>query len=122
MVKVDECGCVVNRIYASDYLSKRLYTLKGRGFSLVKRVELDNERWFEIYRKGNEIRYKSSECPLVIIGLEALLEAWEDGKLKQGNWVDVLRNVKGLQLNTVLEKLGASLMEVLSHEEGRLYS
>lgn len=114
MVKTDSCGCVVQRKYASDYLTRRLYALNEKGFSLVKRVEIGDGRWFEVYKRGNDYRYKSSECPLVVITLEALLEAKEDGTLNKSNWREVLRGVKGLQINEVIERIGSSLSEVLS--------
>ncbi|ABP94555.1 MULTISPECIES: hypothetical protein [Metallosphaera] len=122
MVKKDSCGCVVERKYASDFLVRRFYALNGeRGFRLVTRVNLDGQRWFEIYRRGEEIRYKSSECPLVIIGLEALLEAMEDGVTPE-NWREVLGRVKGLQINHVLEKLAEELAKVMEVEKSSVHS
>ncbi|WP_287690092.1 hypothetical protein [Metallosphaera javensis (ex Sakai et al. 2022)] len=122
MVKKDSCGCVVERKYASDFLMRRLYALKGeKGFRLVKRVSLDDQRWFEVYERGNEIRYRSSECPLVVIGLEALLEAREEG-VPPEKWREVLGKVRGLQINPLLERLGEELAKVLGIEEGSIHS
>ncbi|AWS00548.1 hypothetical protein DFR87_04270 [Metallosphaera hakonensis JCM 8857 = DSM 7519] len=123
MVKRDSCGCAVERKYASDFLTRRFYVLEGGGgYKKIGRVELGDGRWFELYTKDGEIRYKASECPLVIIGLEVLLEAREEGNLTQENWKEVLSKVKGLQVNSVLEKVGRELTGMIYFEESSVHS
>ena len=116
-VKLDNCGCPVQRRYASDFLMTRLYQLRSeRGFKKLGRRELEGGRWFELYSNGTELRYRSSECPLLIIALEVLLEASEDGRRTREELLASLKSIKGLQMNELLEKVVENFHEVISVE------
>ncbi|BCU69083.1 hypothetical protein [Stygiolobus caldivivus] len=107
MLKKDSCGCIVERKYASDYLIKRLYS-SGKGKEICNK-KIDTSRWFRLYYSPAEkvVTYKSSECPLVIICLEALCEAYEEnrGLISRDIALQKLRVIKGLQINTLVERV-----------------
>jgi len=77
---------------------------------------LEGGRWFELYSNGNELRYRSSECPLLIIALEVLLEASEDGRRTREELLASLKSIKGLQMNELLEKVVENFHELISVE------
>lgn len=112
MLKKDECGCVVERKFASDYLVKRLYN-SSRGKEICN-VKIDSSRWFKLYRNSEGIiTYKCSECPIVIICLEALCEAYEEDKksLSYEKAIEKLRSIKGFQINQISDVIAKEFSE-----------
>lgn len=65
MVRTDQCGCVIDSKYASDYLVRRLYS-GGRGKEVCY-VKVDGARWFRLYRDSGVVTYRSSECPVLVM-------------------------------------------------------
>ncbi|BFH73043.1 hypothetical protein SJAV_09870 [Sulfurisphaera javensis] len=111
----DECGCAITRKYASEFLMKRMYNRpKGKEIGDVK---IDESRWFKLYFDGEKITYRSSECPIVIITLEALCEAFEEKK----NLEEFIRSIKGLTINDIVSKTIKEFREIV-YEKSSLYS
>ena len=105
MTRIDPCGCVIERKYASDYLVRRLYN-DTRGKEICD-VKVDGTRWFKLYRKDGIITYKSTECPVLVISLEALCEAYEDNKgyITTEKALEKLRSVKGFQVTDLVKRI-----------------
>lgn len=102
----DECGCVVKRTYASDFLMKRLF-LKGSKVKGEKLGEfrIDKDRWFRIYKGiDGKLYYESSECPLLVITLEALCERYleKNGKMDFDDAIKKMKEVKGITINQIV--------------------
>lgn len=111
----DNCGCIITRKYASEFLMKRMYN-KPQGREIAS-IRIDDSRWFKLYYNGQKITYKSSECPLVIITLEALCEAFEEKK----NRLEFVKSIKGLTLNDLVIKIIDQFEGVVNEKSG-LYS
>ncbi|BAB65890.1 hypothetical protein STK_08790 [Sulfurisphaera tokodaii str. 7] len=111
MVK-DECGCVITRKYASDFLIKRVYD-KPKGKEIAT-VRIDESRWFKLFYDGEKITYKSSECPVTIITLEALCEAFEEKKDPK----EFLNSIKGFTLNDIAKKVMEQFLGVINEKSG----
>ncbi|ACP36410.1 conserved hypothetical protein [Sulfolobus islandicus L.S.2.15] len=105
----DECGCIVNRKYASDFLMKRLFSYKKKiNAKKLGYFRIDNSRWFTLYRaQDGKIHYESSECPLLIITLEALCERYieNEGKINRDNSMEKLRQIKGFTTNQIVNEV-----------------
>jgi len=114
----DECGCVINRKYASDFLMKRVYVKNGKiKGDKVGEFKLDNNRWFRLYKgTDGKLYYESSECPIVVITLEALCERYEEngGKLTKEDAIEKLREVKGLTVNDLVKNVVDKLTGCMS--------
>ena len=114
MVRTDQCGCVIDRKYASDYLIRRLYS-GGRGKEVCS-VKVDGTRWFRIYRDGGAVTYRASECPVLVITLEALCEAFEEGggRIDFQTALEKLRSVKGFQVTDLVKKIAEQFVGCLA--------
>jgi hypothetical protein len=114
MIQKDNCGCVIERKYASDYLLKRFYQgSKGRE---ICKASIDGSRSFTLYlSKEGILSYKASECPILIITLEALCEAFEEhkGNVNRESLVSKVKSIKGFQFNTLSEKITELFLECL---------
>ena len=115
LVKKDSCGCIIERKYASDYLIRRLYN-DGKGKELCN-IKIDSSRWFKLYYKEGLVTYRSSECPVLVISLEALCEAYEEngGKISVEKAIDKLKSVKGFQVTDLVKKIAQEFCECVSN-------
>ncbi|MEM0363226.1 MAG: hypothetical protein QXH75_05440 [Sulfolobaceae archaeon] len=103
----DECGCIVNRKYASDFLTKRMFLAKKK-YDKICYFRIDNNRWFSLYKGSDgKIYYESSECPIVVITLEALCELYleKNGIIEKDDAIKKLREIKGFTINEIVTKV-----------------
>ncbi|WP_063492861.1 hypothetical protein AB1303_08455 [Saccharolobus solfataricus] len=105
----DECGCIINRRYASDFLMKRLFSYRKKvNAEKLGYFRIDNSRWFALYRaRDGKIYYESSECPLLIITLEALCEGYmeNNGKIDRYTFMGKLSKIKGFTINQIVNEV-----------------
>lgn len=115
----DECGCVVERKYASDFLSRQIFRVqkKPKGYEKIGEAEIDESRKFELYYGKNEkypLKYSSTQCPLLIISLEALCEEfYEKRNLTLESAMNKIKSIKGLTVNEIVLKTIEEVVRIL---------
>lgn len=127
MTLVDECGCIVERKYASDFLSRQIFRINNKNPKNYKKIgeaKIDESRRFELYYNKDEkypLRYSSTECPLLIITLEALCEEYYSSRrLSFEIAMNVMKRIKGLTINNIVSKTVEEVVGIL--EKSGLHS
>ncbi|AHC52068.1 hypothetical protein SUSAZ_09195 [Sulfolobus acidocaldarius SUSAZ] len=116
----DECGCILNRKYASDFLSKRVF--KGRNGNKIGEAIVEGRKIQLYYDKKNKLLwYDSTECPLTIITLEVICEEFsKNTNLDYEKAIKALRSVKGFTINSLVERITEKVVRIV--EEGIVHS
>ncbi|EZQ07074.1 MULTISPECIES: hypothetical protein [Acidianus] len=112
---IDSCGCNIKRVYASDFLMRRLFrqSKPPKDYKKLGDAEVQGRHFSIYYKPPLELAYTSNECPLVIITLEALCEAFKDRRLKTNNAVDLLKEIRGFQVNELSQQTAQELVKIL---------
>ncbi|ARM76864.1 hypothetical protein [Acidianus manzaensis] len=130
MIK-DNCGCVVERKYASDFLSRQIFRVnkKPKGYEKIAEIQIDG-RTLELYYINKEekkeeeeypLKYKCSECPLLIIVMEALCEKYAENKhIDFDTAIKTVDNIKGLTRNQFVTSVIKQVVSKL--EENSIYN
>ncbi len=114
----DECGCVVERKYASDFLIRRIFKIDKipKGFNKIGEGVVDGRK-FELFYNGNDnfpLRYKSTECPISIITLEVLCEEFScTRKLTRESALEALNKVKGFTVNNISKNISEEVVKII---------
>ncbi|AWR98018.1 hypothetical protein DFR86_11050 [Acidianus sulfidivorans JP7] len=123
MIK-DNCGCIIERKYASDFLARQIFRLSKipKDYKKIGEIEIEGRRAELYYDKtSQELRYKSTECPLLIITLEALCETFANHKnLDLNSAINAINNIKGLTRNDFVNSVIKEVVRKI--EENSLYS
>lgn len=123
---VDECGCVLERKYASDFLSKQIFRIskKPKDYEKIGEAKIDDSRKFELYYGKDQkypLKYSSTECPLLIITLEALCEEfYASKKLTLESASSAIKRIKGLTQNDIILRTMEEMVRII--EKSGLHS
>jgi len=121
----DQCGCVIERKYASDFLARRIFNINKipKGFSKIGETVVDGRK-IELFYNENDnfpLRYKSTECPISIITLEVLCEEFYNSrKLTTESALSALKKVKGLTINNISKNIAEEVVKII--EKSGIYS
>ncbi len=121
----DQCGCIVDRKYASDFLVRRLFYVNKvpKGFVKIGEKVIDGRKIELFYNKDDNfpLRYRSTECPISIITLEVLCEEFYNSrKLTKESALSAVKKVKGLTINDLSKNIAEEVVKIL--EESSIYS
>ncbi len=109
---MDSCGCQTERNFASDFLARQVFRLdKGKGKE-IGRFEVEGRK-FSIYETKQGYKYKSDQCPLLIITLEAVMEEVNKGERDEGKVAERVSSIKGLTVNEMVRQVTMKVMECL---------
>ncbi len=121
----DECGCAVERKYASDFLVRRIFKVDKapKGFNKIGEGVVEGRKFELFYNKNDSLplRYKSSECPIAVITLEVLCEEfYKSGGLTKEGALEALKRVKGFTVNGVAKGIAEEVVKII--EESGVHS